>query len=57
MGAHTLGSMKVDNSGYSGAWLTNRTVHFNNQYYQMMLSTLIYWENTVTLNFTHNFFL
>ncbi len=48
MGAHTFGAMDRDNSGYVGPWLTNRTVHFSNQFYQLMLSTEVTWENRVS---------
>jgi len=45
MGAHTLGDMEKENSGYSGPWLTdpagelNHKTSFDNQYYQFMLNS------------------
>ena len=45
MGAHTLGNMEKENSGYSGPWLTdpagelNHKTSFDNQYYQFMLNS------------------
>jgi len=39
MGAHTLGSGQVENSGYDGSWSdANNTGKFNNGYYVSMLS-------------------
>lgn len=37
MGAHTLGSAKVKNSGYKGAW-SKTPGQFNNDYYKQMLT-------------------
>lgn len=36
MGAHTLGSAKLDNSGYKGAW-SKTPGTFDNDYYRQML--------------------
>jgi len=36
MGAHTLGSMKEENSGFKGAWTTGETNWLNNNYYSLL---------------------
>lgn len=39
MGAHTLGSAKVENSGYKGQWSSKgKEGVFDNDYYREMLS-------------------
>ena len=53
MGAHTLGNMEVDNSGYNGPWMTAKSdqTSFDNKYYQNMLnSNYTYGGNVSTDN-------
>lgn len=47
MGAHTLGSAKIDNSGYSGSWSESEGV-FDNDYYKQMLTRG--WGPDLTIN-------
>jgi hypothetical protein len=35
MGAHTLGRARTDNSGFNGAWITDATSLFNNDFYKV----------------------
>lgn len=37
LGAHTLGSAKVENSGYRGSWTSSPGV-FDNDYYRQMIT-------------------
>jgi catalase (peroxidase I) len=37
LGAHTLGSAKIENSGYEGFWSDSPGV-FNNDYYRQMIT-------------------
>ena len=38
MGAHTLGSMVKDNSGYAGVWILDEIHQFDTNYYYYMLN-------------------
>ena len=37
MGAHTLGSADIFNSGYNGPWVSGETSILNNKFYSNML--------------------
>lgn len=43
MGAHTLGSAKIENSGYIGAWILAEAGDFNNRFYTYMLNNSVSW--------------
>ena len=61
MGAHTLGNMEKENSGYSGPWLTdpagelNHKTSFDNQYYQFMLNSDYTYTGKVSILYTVSF--
>lgn len=49
MGAHTIGSAKIDNSGYQGTWTSTEDMGtFNNGYFQSML--LKGWGPDIAVN-------
>ena len=35
MGAHTLGGADPANSGFTGIWITDEALFFNNEYYKV----------------------
>ena len=56
MGAHTLGNMEQENSGYAGTWLTDpdgilKMKHsFDNAYYSFMINSSHYFTGRVSLS-------
>ena len=44
MGAHTLGSASIDNSGFQGVWVTNEPAYFNNKYYSNIADSNAGWK-------------
>ena len=52
MGAHTLGSMSRNNSGYRGPWISGEANKFDNRYYRLMVKGeeeggVFSWKNEV----------
>merc|ERR1711892_961049 len=39
MGAHTLGGADPANSGFTGIWITDEALFFNNEYYKKLIDT------------------
>jgi len=44
MGAHTLGSADIFNSGFQGSWINNEQNFFNNHYYTHMVNSSLDWK-------------
>jgi len=44
MGAHTLGSADIFNSGFHGSWINNEQSFFNNHYYTHMVNSSLDWK-------------
>ena len=47
MGAHSLGRMRTENSGYNGAWTPGRENTFNNEFYQLLVDQDVEFRNRV----------
>ena len=47
MGAHSLGRMRTENSGYNGAWTPSRENTFNNEFYQLLIDQSVEFRNRV----------
>ena len=47
MGAHTLGSMLKENSGFGGVWVVGGSRVFDNKYYSLMIDSSVTWTNIV----------
>lgn len=48
MGAHTLGRAVRENSGYSGKWKVNETLHFNTKFYSFLINDHVWFKNNIT---------
>ena len=51
MGAHSLGRMRTENTGYNGAWTPSRENTFDNEFYRLLVDQNVEFRNRVRKRF------
>ena len=51
MGAHSLGRMRTENTGYNGAWTPSRENTFDNEFYRLLVDQNVEFRNRVRKQF------
>ena len=54
MGAHSLGRMRTENTGYNGAWTPSRENTFDNEFYRLLVDQNVEFRNRVRKRFLFN---